>query len=69
MIEEIRSARVLKGFRGAEPVDMDALVDCLVRVSQMAVDHPQLSECDINPLKVFPAGLGAVAVDVRFGLA
>ncbi|MFZ1268587.1 MAG: acetate--CoA ligase family protein [Anaerolineae bacterium] len=35
----------------------------------MAVDHPQISELDINPLLVMPAGQGAIAVDARIILA
>jgi len=69
MVEETRSAAILKGFRGSGPADVDALVDCLLRLSRLAVDHAELAEFDVNPLKVFPAGEGVVAVDVRFVLA
>ena len=65
MIAEVRSARLLDGVRGQPPADRAALVDALLRVSQLAVDHPQISELDINPLLVMPAGHGVVAVDAR----
>ncbi len=68
MIEEIRAARILKGFRGQPRADLEALADCLLRVSQLGVYYPQISECDLNPLFVYPEGKGVMAVDVRFGL-
>lgn len=69
MIAEVRGARLLDGVRGQPPADRAALVEALVRVSQMAVDHPKISELDINPLLVMPAGQGVVAVDARVILA
>ena len=68
MIDEIRTSKMLKGFRGKPEGDLEALKDCLMRVAQLAQQFPQLAECDLNPLKVFPKGDGIVAVDVRFGL-
>jgi acyl-CoA synthetase (NDP forming) len=68
MVGEIRSAAILEGARGQEPADVDALVDCILRLSQLSVEHPRLTECDINPLKVFDAGKGVCALDVRFAL-
>lgn len=69
MIGEVRGARLLDGVRGQPPADRAALVEALVRVGQMAVDHPQISELDINPLLVMPAGQGVVAADARVILA
>ncbi|MGB4980147.1 MAG: acetate--CoA ligase family protein, partial [Anaerolineae bacterium] len=69
MIAEVRGSRLLDGLRGQPPADRAALVDALLRVGQMAVDHPQISELDINPLLVMPAGQGAIAVDARIILA
>ena len=69
MIGEIRTARILGAFRGEPAADVDALAECVTRVSQLALDFPELSECDLNPLRVYPEGQGVMAVDVRFGLA
>ncbi|MBS3762262.1 MAG: acetate--CoA ligase family protein [Planctomycetes bacterium] len=69
MIEEIQSARILRGFRGEAPRDVEALTDCILRISQLAVSYPQLAECDINPLVLFEEGQGAVALDARFRIA
>jgi acetyltransferase len=65
MIDEVRSARLLKGLRGAAPADRQALVDVLLRVSQLAADCAEIQELDINPLLVLPQGQGALAVDAR----
>ena len=65
MIAEPKSSKVLAGFRGGPPGDVDALEDLLLRVSAMVDDHPEIVEMDMNPIKVLPPGEGAVAVDVR----
>lgn len=65
MIREIRAFPLLKGVRGERPVDMNAMVDSLLRLSQMSTDFPEIMEMDINPLVVFPEGEGAMAIDAR----
>ena len=52
MVRQIRSFKVLDGFRGNPPSDIDAIVDTLLRLSAMVCNHPEISECDINPLIV-----------------
>ena len=64
MIDEVKGARLLRGFRGSSPADVDALADVLVSISQMAVNlEGRLAELDINPLMVLPAGSGVVVAD------
>jgi len=65
MVEEIRSAPLLHGTRGERPCDLDAIVHCLLIISQLVTDFPEIVEMDINPLKVGETGKGAVAVDTR----
>ena len=65
MLESTWAGRKLKGFRHLPPADRDAALDVLQRLAQLAADFPQLSEIEINPLRVLPDGQGAVAVDVR----
>jgi acyl-CoA synthetase (NDP forming) len=69
MVQEPRSSRILAGLRGTPPADTAAIVDCLLRVSQLMVDLPEVEELDINPLVVWELGSGAVAVDARVVLA
>jgi acetyltransferase len=64
MIDELRCAPILRGTRGLPALDIDALVEVLVRVSAFAwARRGVLAELDINPLFVRPAGRGAVAAD------
>jgi acetyl coenzyme A synthetase (ADP forming)-like protein len=69
MITELRSYPLLRGLRGEKPSDLDAIVDCMLRVSQLAVDFPEIVELDINPLMVHEEGKGAVAIDMRMVLS
>ncbi|MDQ2634180.1 MAG: acetate--CoA ligase family protein [Pseudomonadota bacterium] len=63
MLDGIQAAEMLKGVRGGDPVDRDALADMIVRVSQLVSDYPEISELDLNP--VFATKDGAIAADVR----
>lgn len=64
MINEVVGAKLLAGFRGSEPCDVDALVATMVSVSQMAAGLAgSLKELDINPLMVMPKNHGVIALD------
>ena len=65
MIREIQSFPLLRGVRGEAPADIEAIKDALMRLSQMAMDFPEIIEADVNPLLVCAEGQGAVAVDAR----
>jgi acyl-CoA synthetase (NDP forming) len=65
MVRQIRSFPLLAGGRGIKAADIDALKRLLVAVSQMAMDLPEISEMDLNPVIVYPKGKGVKAVDVR----
>jgi acyl-CoA synthetase (NDP forming) len=65
MLEELRGVQVLKGARGHGPSDIEAVVQALLRLSQLLVDFPEIKELDINPLRVFAAGEGCRALDAR----
>lgn len=69
MVAETRAGQLLAGLRGRPPADVDAVVEVIVRVAQMALDHPQIEEIDINPLIAYPAGQGVLAVDARMVVA
>ncbi len=68
MVSEIRSIALLKGVRGQAPADLDAVVDGLLRLSQLASDFPEIVEIDLNPFLAFARGEGAMAVDARIVL-
>lgn len=64
MIDEIHGRALLSGVRGAEPSDIDALADLLVRVSEFAHAHrEEIESIDLNPVRVMPKGEGVVALD------
>ncbi len=64
MLQEVRGARILDGYRNSPPGDTDALLDVMLKVSTMAVHlGSSLKELDINPLAVLPQGRGVKALD------
>ena len=63
MLDGIAAAQILKGVRGADPVNRDALATMIQNVSQLISDHPEIAEMDLNP--VFATKDGAIAADVR----
>ena len=63
MLDGIQAAEMLKGVRGSDPVDRDALASMIVGVSELVSDFPEISEMDLNP--VFASKDGAIAADVR----
>jgi acetyl coenzyme A synthetase (ADP forming)-like protein len=67
MINEMKGRTLLRGYRGAPPVDESALRAMLLRVSQLADACPEIQEMDINPVIVLPAGAVAADVRVRIG--
>ncbi len=66
---EIRSHALIEGVRGQQPLDKDAIVDALLRISQLVTDFPNIVELDINPLMVYEQGRGANSLDMRLVLS
>lgn len=69
MIDSLRLAPLLDGYRGAPAGDRSAFADVIRRVSALVDIVPELLELDLNPLKVLAPGQGAIAVDWRMRLA
>src|SRR5436190_4046991 len=63
MLDGIAAAPILKGVRGADPVNRDALAKMIQNVSQLVADYPEIAEMDLNP--VFATKDGAILADVR----
>jgi Acyl-CoA synthetase (NDP forming) len=63
MISSTKVSKLLDGFRGTLSADRLFLKECILRVSQLVSEFPEIVELDINPLKVFSKG--GVAIDVR----
>jgi acyl-CoA synthetase (NDP forming) len=68
MMESIKAFPLLKGFRGRKPRDLKFLKDTIIRLSQLAVDCPQIKELDINPLILLEEGHGAYIADAKLML-
>jgi acetyl coenzyme A synthetase (ADP forming)-like protein len=63
MLDGIQAHEMLKGVRGSDPANRDAIADIIVNVSQLITDFPEISEMDLNP--VFATKSDAIAADVR----
>jgi len=61
MLSEIRAHKILDGVRGQPPVDREALIEVILKVSELVINHQDsIEELDINPLLLFPDGACAV---------
>ena len=67
MIDGIKAAEVLRGVRGSDPVNRDALATLIENVSALIADFPEIHELDLNP--VLATSESVTAVDVRILLA
>jgi acetyltransferase len=65
MVRQIKGFKLLDGFRGKPKSDISALEQAMVRLSDMAVAHPEIKELDINPMLAHPEGEGATVADCR----
>jgi len=60
MIKEIKGYKVLAGIRGEKARDLDAIRHILARISDIAIDHPEIQEVDLNPVIVHEKGASIV---------
>ena len=67
MIREIKGFKLLTGYRGLKPVNLDIIADIIVKVGDLAVKYGVIKEIDLNP--IFTYEDRAVAVDARIILA
>lgn len=63
MIQSTRAGKLLTGYRGQKPADLDAVVDTILRLSQLALNFEEIEEIEINPLLVMEKG--CLALDGR----
>ena len=69
MINEIKGATILKGYRGKPTCDLQAVARCIARISRLLADHPEIVNLDINPLIAYEKGKGCVIVDAKIEMA
>jgi acetyltransferase len=65
LINSVKMSQLLKGYRGMTPYDTKSLEDLLLRISALVEDNPQITEMDLNPVKVQTDGQGYWVVDAR----
>lgn len=63
MVRSIKSYPILTGARGGKAADLNSLKETIFRIAQIALDFPEISELEVNPVMVGDEGKGAVAVD------
>ena len=68
MLLRTKTCQLLKGVRGQEGVDIDAIAEGLQQLSQLVTEFPQIQEMDINPYVVGPVGSAPIAVDARISV-
>ena len=65
MVKETKAYQLLNGWRGGTKFDIEAIASVIIKLSQLAMDFPQIQEVEINPLRVLPEGEGALGLDCR----
>lgn len=60
MMREVKSYKLLTGFRGSEPVDLQAIKDALIKVGDIGVENEEIAEMDLNPTIAYPKGVKVV---------
>ncbi|HVA69185.1 MAG TPA: GNAT family N-acetyltransferase [Candidatus Binataceae bacterium] len=69
MIGALRSSRLLDGYRGSPPADRKALAALLQRASALVEAIPEMTDMDLNPVKLLAPGKGAIVIDARIRLS
>ncbi|MDP3283896.1 MAG: acetate--CoA ligase family protein [Desulfobacterales bacterium] len=67
MIHDIKGYPLLAGVRGQKPKDTGVLKDVLQKIAQLAADHPEIQEVDINPIIVHEQGASVVDARIIIG--
>ncbi len=65
MVREIKGRRLLEGFRGSPPADVEALAAYIRKASLLICEHPEIMSIDINPLMLYEKGRGGFIVDAK----
>ncbi|MHA2472618.1 MAG: acetate--CoA ligase family protein [Promethearchaeota archaeon] len=63
MIHEIKGFPILDGYRGKPKADINAIIDVLLKISDLAVKYEEINEMDLNPVFIYDNGL--ICVDAR----
>jgi len=67
-LKRLKTYPILAGARGGAGGDIRAYVDTIAKISHLMYQFPRIRELDINPIRVMPAGKGAIALDARMAI-
>jgi len=65
MLRQLKAFPLLRGYRGRPVMDIQALMECICRVSNLISKAPYIDEIDLNPVIIHPEGQGVSLVDSR----
>ena len=69
MLRELQIWPILQGVRGQALADVEALVSCLLSITRLVTDFPEITEMDLNPVRVLDRGKGCHTLDARISVA
>jgi len=67
LIHELKGSRILEGMRGKTPVDVNSIINVLLSVSNLMLEHGAISELDLNPVIAYSHGVCAVDSRIIIG--
>ena len=69
MVHSTKAYQLLSGARGHKPSDISAIIDCILQLSELMDNHPEIVELDLNPIIVYEDKYGCVVADSRIILS
>ncbi|HEY0940138.1 MAG TPA: acetate--CoA ligase family protein [Steroidobacter sp.] len=65
-LRSLKGAKLFDGYRGSAPADVDAAITVVEVLSALLLQHPEIVEADLNPVRIHPRGQGATVLDALF---
>jgi acyl-CoA synthetase (NDP forming) len=65
-LRSLKGARLFDGYRGSPPADLDAAITVVEILSALLLQHPEIVEADLNPVRIHARGQGATVLDALF---
>ena len=65
-LRSLKGAKLFDGYRGSPPADVDAAINVVETLSALLLQHPEIVEADLNPVRIHARGQGATVLDALF---
>jgi acyl-CoA synthetase (NDP forming) len=65
-LRSLKGAKLFDGYRGSPPADVDAAIAVVEALSSLLLQHPEIVEADLNPVRIHARGQGATVLDALF---